>query len=166
MGDKKTTISDAPRPQCKNCGVVIVNHPFPWGRASYCGHTCQQIFLQRAYIERWLAGKENGILSDSAVSGRIRRYLISLRGNKCEKCGWHEVNQTTGLVPLQMEHVDGDWKNNRPENLQLLCPNCHSLTPTFGSLNRGRGRPRHRHGKESVADRISAARIGNENDER
>jgi len=60
--------------------------------------------------------------------------------SKCEQCGWGETHPTTGLVPLTIDHIDGDWTNNKPKNLKLLCPNCHSLTPTYGSLNKGRGR--------------------------
>ncbi len=56
------------------------------------------------------------------------------------RCGWCERNPATGRVPLELEHVDGDWRNARPENLLLLCPNCHALTPTFKALNKGRGR--------------------------
>lgn len=41
---------------------------------------------------------------------------------------------------MQIDHIDGDYKNCRPENLRILCPNCHSLTPTFGALNKGKGR--------------------------
>ena len=55
---------------------------------------------------------------------------------KCEKCGWGETNEFTGNIPLQVHHIDGDCKNNREENLQLLCPNCHSLTENFGSRNK------------------------------
>jgi predicted HNH restriction endonuclease len=39
-------------------------------------------------------------------------------------------------LALEVDHVDGDWRNNRRENLRLLCPNCHSTTGTY----RGRRR--------------------------
>ncbi len=43
--------------------------------------------------------------------------------------------------------IYGDVATNRPENLRLLCPNCHALTDTFGALNRGKGkRPNHKGG--------------------
>ena len=61
---------------------------------------------------------------------------MKLHNNKCEKCGWGEVNETTGNVPLEVHHIDGDCTNNSEDNLQLLCPNCHSLTANHGSLNK------------------------------
>ena len=54
-----------------------------------------------------------------------------------------EINPTTGKSPLHIDHVNGDWSDNRELNLQLLCPNCHALTPNYGVLNRGKGRPRY-----------------------
>lgn len=75
-----------------------------------------------------------------ALSQYVRRYLFEKYESKCCECGWSKVNPTTGKVPLEVEHIDGDWKNNKEENLKLLCPNCHSLTPTYRSLNKGKGR--------------------------
>ena len=37
-------------------------------------------------------------------------------------------------IPLEMHYIDGDCTNNKMENLQLLCPNCHSLASNFGSF--------------------------------
>lgn len=61
--------------------------------------------------------------------GPHKKILIKERGHKCEKCGnthWNEL-----LITLELEHIDGDSKNNIKENLLLLCPNCHSQTPTW-----------------------------------
>jgi len=78
----------------------------------------------------------------AGISGHIRRYLFEKKDHKCEKCGWSEVNIFTENIPLQINHIDGDYKNNKEENLELVCPNCHSLTEFHGSRNKGRGRPR------------------------
>jgi hypothetical protein len=96
------------------------------------------------YISRWLKGDETGSNRDGGLKLYIRRYLFDLHDGKCQKCGWCEINPVTGKSPLNVEHRDGDSTNHRPENLDLLCPNCHSITPTFGSLNRGKGREQRR----------------------
>ncbi len=71
----------------------------------------------------------------------MRRWLKETQGERCALCGWAERNPHSGTIPLHMDHIDGDWRNNRPQNLRLLCPNHHALTATFGALNRGSGRP-------------------------
>lgn len=92
------------------------------------------------YIERWKAGEESGMRGKTNISAHIRRYLFEKYQSKCCECGWGMVNPSTGKTPLEVEHIDGNHKNNNEGNLKLLCPNCHSLTPTFKSLNRGNGR--------------------------
>lgn len=66
----------------------------------------------------------------------IRNYLIE-KYQGCQLCGWNQVNPTTNRMPLEVHHIDGNCTNNKEENLQLLCPNCHSLTPNSGALNKG-----------------------------
>lgn len=57
------------------------------------------------------------------------KALIDLRGRKCECCGLEQwLDQP---INLEVHHIDGDCTNNTLENLQLLCPNCHSYTPNF-----------------------------------
>ncbi|CAL9581678.1 hypothetical protein SUDANB1_05034 [Streptomyces sp. enrichment culture] len=56
---------------------------------------------------------------------------------RCALCGTEAVWRGRPL-PLEVDHVDGDWRNNRIENLRLLCPNCHSTTDSY----RGRGKGR------------------------
>lgn len=78
------------------------------------------------------------------VSEHIRVYLIHKHGNRCSMCGWEKINPVTNKVPVQIDHIDGDYTNNKECNLRLLCPNCHSLTPNYGALNTGKGRMKRR----------------------
>ena len=84
-------------------------------------------------------------------SKECRNFLIAQFGAKCFDCGWDKTNPKTGKCPVELEHIDGDSSNNESGNLKLLCPNCHSLTPTYKSLNKGKGRflraQRYRDGK-------------------
>lgn len=96
---------------------------------SYC--------LKCSYLPRWLRGEESGTTLANEMKLIVRIYIKQLKGEQCWTCGWNEINPLTGKIPVQIDHIDGDSGNNKLENLQLLCPNHHSLTPTFGN-NGGR----------------------------
>lgn len=107
----------------------------------YCSNKCKGSSAYIKYIPRWKAGLENGMSGKTGLSALVRRYMFKKHNSKCQECGWNKINPTTGRIPLTVDHIDGDYRNNREENLRLLCPNCHSLTSTYGSLNKGKGRP-------------------------
>ncbi|MGW1900711.1 HNH endonuclease signature motif containing protein [Streptomyces hirsutus] len=71
-------------------------------------------------------------------SDRIKWAMTALGvPEQCTLCGTGSVWRGRSL-PLEVDHVDGDWRNNRIENLRFLCPNCHSTTDNY----RGRGKGR------------------------
>lgn len=115
---------------CLNCGKEIKTGN------KFCNVSCQWEFKYKHFIQKWLNGEESGIVGKDDISDYIRKYLFEIHNNSCEKCGWNEINKFTGKVPLQIHHVDGDCMNNNIKNLQLLCPNCHSLTENFGARNK------------------------------
>ena len=142
-----------PNTICAECGTPLYRRPSDLEKtnASYCSQTCKikagadrkgETTKYRNYIEKWKAGLVSGMRGKTAISKYIRRYLFEKYDNKCCECGWSKINIYTGTIPLEIEHIDGDHTNNKEENLKLLCPNCHSLTPTFRALNKGNGRPR------------------------
>lgn len=73
-------------------------------------------------------------------SDRLRNLLVR-EGALVARCAHCELVEWQGEpVPLELDHINGDRYDNRPENLQLLCPNCHALTPTYRGRNIGRYR--------------------------
>jgi 5-methylcytosine-specific restriction endonuclease McrA len=128
-----------PRKNCRFCGTPVNN-----AVKVYCNLYCQQEYQRSEYLRRWKQGEERGCGEYGELSAIVRNYLLINANHACALCGWNEVNSFTGKVPLQVHHIDGDAFNTKEENLQVLCPNCHALTETFGGANRGRGRPNRR----------------------
>jgi Zn finger protein HypA/HybF involved in hydrogenase expression len=120
---------------CIVCGTYLERH-----EKAFCGRECSHRHKYLKFIERWKSGLETGMRGSQGVSAHIHRYIRETYGNKCIKCDWKEVNPKTGNIPVQLNHKDGNHKNNKEENLELLCPNCHSLTENFMNLNKGNGR--------------------------
>ena len=94
----------------------------------YCSNQCQQDW-------QWENKTKPKILNNEVQRVQtLRRFLIEQRGYKCEWCGnngfWRELPMS-----LEVDHIDGNRKNNFPNNIRLLCPNCHSQTDTFRSKN-------------------------------
>ena len=67
---------------------------------------------------------------------KLRLFQDGVLEQKCSECGVGSVWHEKPLV-LQMHHLDGDRTNNLLENLQILCPNCHTQTPNYGGKKNG-----------------------------
>ena len=64
-------------------------------------------------------------------SSKLKDKLIKegIKENKCEGCG---ITEWMGKpITLQLHHINGNHSDNRLENLQILCPNCHALTDNY-----------------------------------
>jgi endogenous inhibitor of DNA gyrase (YacG/DUF329 family) len=119
---------------CGRCGKEI-QYNDTQRHGKWCSNKCQMDNQYETYIKRWLAGEVNGG-NGYEISTHIRRHLHEKFQSKCSNCGWGEMNQKSGKVPLHIDHIDGNSTNHSPQNLRLICPNCHSLTETYGSLNK------------------------------
>lgn len=66
------------------------------------------------------------------------KAIINLRSRKCENCGLTEWQGQP--INLEIHHIDGNHNNNELENIQLLCPNCHSYTDNYCGKNTNSGK--------------------------
>ena len=74
-------------------------------------------------------------IQHSLYRGKLIYLMVNnnIKPYKCECCGISEwMNKH---ITLQVHHINGDHFDNRLENLQILCPNCHSQTNNFGGAN-------------------------------
>lgn len=122
---------------CLNC-----NYELKGQNSQYCSVKCQNTRRFNLYISRWKTGLEDGSMgvNTKGISRHIRRFLLEKFRNKCSRCNWNKIHPKTLVVPLEINHIDGNAENNLEENLELICPNCHALTPNFRNLNKGKGR--------------------------
>lgn len=150
---------------CKLCGTMI---PYEGRLNTYCNHSCAAAATNRtrlggkprtrkcldcsAYPEKnhkycnecrkkhpERANKKTDL--KEARTDRVRkRILLAECGIKCQACyntEWHGCP-----IPLDLDHIDGDSDNNDRDNLRLICPNCHALTPTYKGRNQGKNSSR------------------------
>lgn len=88
------------------------------------------------YQEKYIANLcEHSSLSSANAKNLV--FKLGLKENKCEKCGISEWQGEP--IICELHHINGNSSDNRIENLQILCPNCHSQTDNFRSRNRTKG---------------------------
>jgi len=86
--------------------------------------------------KRNLIYKEKLLNADFNTLGEdtIRKRILIEQNNACNKC---KLSEWLGKkIILELEHIDGNHYNNERNNLEMLCPNCHSLTPTWRGRNK------------------------------
>ncbi len=83
--------------------------------------------------------KEILVRNSNYQSYKLKSRLFSegFKKKRCEICGWAKESPD-GRLPLELDHINGDSKDNRLENLRILCPNCHSLQLTHRGRNKRR----------------------------
>lgn len=124
---------------CRECDETI---PKQRTYCDVCFANRRQINAEHA-IKKWLNGEWRGG-SDKKVSEIVRRYLIDESHEACSKCGYDTPHPDDGSSILEINHIDGDGTNHTPDNLEVVCPNCHALTSTYRARNIGNAtRPFH-----------------------
>lgn len=111
---------------CINCNSTLSSETSIRNGRKYCSIKCQQDF----YTIR-------AIKTNNYSLRTVKRYLVSV-DRSCSVCHlvkWNDID-----ITLELDHIDGNHINNDLSNLRLICPNCHSQTPTYKNKNKGRGR--------------------------
>ena len=116
---------------CLNCGISLIK-----SQAKFCSKECSGFFKRKSLVGKWVNGEESGSSKSGVLKNCFRNFLIEQAENKCSECGWDTPNPKIGKPILTVDHIDGNWTNNSYENLKVLCYNCHTLTETFGALNK------------------------------
>ena len=78
------------------------------------------------------------VINSNYQSYKLKRRLIQegFKENICERC---KLSEWQGLpIPLELHHKNGNNRDNRLENIVLLCPNCHALTESYRGKNKSR----------------------------
>jgi len=115
---------------CKWCGKLKdISHR---NTNQYCSIRCQ---ADERFNSRYIAWCNGNIESSNKW---LRKALSIKHGYKCSVCNIE--NWKNKPIVLEVEHIDGNSQNNNINNLCLICPNCHSQTPTYKGANRGNGR--------------------------
>lgn len=108
----------------------------------YCSISCQGQHTSKKVVDNWLNDPTPETFYTTANQPRkaIRHFLIKKANYVCMRCTWGKKHKDAELPALEIEHIDGNWLNCFPSNIEIICPNCHSLTNTYKNRNLGNGR--------------------------
>ena len=110
-------------------------------RCKKCQTKAVQYLSQHPRVTDWMNGDWSLGGTVNGLSKTIRDYLMADRNYVCEACGFTGFHPIDSATILEVNHIDGDGQNHHPDNLEILCPNCHALTDSFRNRNLGNGRP-------------------------
>lgn len=162
----------------RSCGIAYSNRVNPKRKKLSISHQCAavnctntaerirgDIYLcskecRYAYnVHEWLEGRESGS-NKYTYKAFVKQYLLETYGYRCVLCDICEHRPEVVEV-LQLDHIDGHWDNNSPDNVRMLCPTCHALTETYGAKNKGQGRTwKSKYDQYSPVDRVDRSDRG------
>lgn len=144
-------------PKCKCCSIPLTYEQFKC-KNKFCSHSCSAITnnkrtsilnlnipienvngmcehidtISNKLIISWKERLLNVSFDDLGYETK-RKRIITEQKNKCNVCGIDKW--MNNIISLEIDHIDGNNKNNNRENLVAICPNCHSLTKTWRGRN-------------------------------
>jgi 5-methylcytosine-specific restriction endonuclease McrA len=124
-----------PEGKCKECQI-----PIPSSRRYCQDHKFDKNSNRRRKIGSWINGSWRGG-TDSGLSKIVRDYLLDQANYSCQRCGFDTPHPDDNKTILEVNHINGDGTDHSPNNLEVICPNCHALTSNYRGRNVGNGRP-------------------------
>jgi hypothetical protein len=97
----------------------------------FCSSSCCGKYKTNTLVKEWLFGNLSALNAGGQMKDWVKNWVKDRDNYTCVLCGWSKQNPITGTIPVEVDHIDGDHKNNSPNNLRTICPNCHSLTDTW-----------------------------------
>ena len=93
---------------CVNCDKLLNDK-----RLTCCSYKCDKEYKRKILFEKIESG-------DTTLGAKnYKKYLINIYGEKCMECGWDKINPTSGKIPIELEHIDGDSDNNSLGNFHV-----------------------------------------------
>ena len=118
-GDRKNNRLENLRVLCRNCHTQT--HTYSLGKGKRRKYEC------KAY--KCLSNEDMESDFNHLSQNNKRAMVFKEQDKKCLFCGIEDWKGKQ--IAFEMDHIDGDNKNNRRDNLRVLCPNCHAQTDTF-----------------------------------
>ena len=114
--------------KCGHCDKGFVKKSSLVTHERFCLDNPDRVEREKAWDRKRREAIENTSFEDLPQPWRRYKILIDQDGC-CNRCGIKKWNGE--LITFELEHKDGNNQNNSRENLELLCPNCHSQTKTW-----------------------------------
>jgi len=124
---------------CLACGETLIDKSI---EAKYCNGACHRNHIYTVFIERWKSGEVSGNTKAGLLSRHVKHYLRKKQKGACALCHRRSWSNDiySGDIPLEGDHIDGNWRDSSEKNVRLICPTCHSTTDTYKAKNKGNGR--------------------------